>query len=85
MKSRKFGGKAGDTTNKWCSLHKTTPHNDANCFKQGASRPTEDGVFCATAPGAHSLHPESDEKPAINFDDDFDGGFYFGFHFYEAY
>ena len=76
-KSRKSGGKARDTTRKWCPLHRTTSHNDADSFKQGASRPKEGGVFSATALGAHSLHSESDEKPAINFDDDFNGGFQF--------
>ena len=76
-KSRKSGGKARDTTRKWCPLHRTTSHNDADSFKQGASRPKEGGVFSATALGAHSLHSESDEKPAINFDGDFGGGFQF--------
>ena len=76
-KSRKSGGKANDTTKKWCSLHKTTSHNDADCFKQGASHPKEGGVFSATALGVHSLHSETDKKPAINCDDDFDGGFKF--------
>ena len=46
-------------------------------MKQGASRPKEGGVIIATALGAHSLHSESDEKPAIKFDDDIDGGFQF--------
>ena len=55
----------------------TTSHNDADCFKQGVSRPKEGGVFSATAPGAQSLDYESDEKPAINFNDDFDGGLQF--------
>ena len=76
-KSRKSGGKARDTTKKWRFLHKTTSHNDAYCFKQGASRPKEGGVFSATALGAHSLHSERDEKPAINFDGNFDGGCHF--------
>ena len=76
-KSRKSRGTARDTTKKRCSLHKTTSHNDADCFKKEASRPNEGGVFSATALGAHSLHSESDEKPAIKFDDDFDGGFQF--------
>ena len=76
-KCRMYGGKARDTMNKWCSLHKTTSHNDADCFKQGASRPKEGGVFSAPALGAHYLHSENDEKPAINFHDDFDGGFQF--------
>ena len=71
-KSRKSGGKARDTTKKWRLLHRTTSHNDADCFTQGASRPKEVGVFSAGALGAHSLHSES-EKPAINFDDDFNG------------
>ena len=74
-KSRKSGRKARDTTKKWCSFDKTTSHNDADCFKQGASRPKEDGVFSATTLGSHSPHSESDEKPAINLDDDVDVGF----------
>ena len=76
-KSRKSGRKARDTTKKWCTFDKTTSHNDADCFKQGASRPKEGGVFSAPALGAHYLHSENDEKPAINFHDDFDGGFQF--------
>ena len=76
-KSRTSGGKATDTTKKWHSLHETTSHNDADCFHEGASYPKEDGVFSATALGAQPLHSESDEKPAINFDEDFDGGFQF--------
>ena len=74
-KSRKSGEKTKDTTKKGCSLHTTTSHNDADCFKQGAARPKEGGMFSATALGARSLHSESDEKPAINLDHDFDGGF----------
>ena len=74
-KSRMSGEKTKDTTKKGCSLHTTTSHNDADCFKQGAARPKEGGMFSATALGARSLHSESDEKPAINLDHDFDGGF----------
>ena len=43
-KSRKAGGKAVGTAKKWCSVHNTTSHNDADCYKQGAPRPKEGGV-----------------------------------------
>ena len=74
-KSKTSGGKVKDTMKKWCSLHKTTSHNDAACYQQGTSRLKQGGVSSATALGVHSLPSENDEKPAINFDDDFDGGF----------
>ena len=71
QKSKKSGRKARDTTTKWCSPNKTTLHNNADCFKQGASRQNEGRVFSDTAFGAHSFHFESGEKAGINFD----GGF----------
>lgn len=45
-KSRNQGGKAVDTTKRWCSLHKKiTSHNDADCFKKAKSPPKEGGEF----------------------------------------
>ena len=70
-KSKTSGGMARDTTTKWCSLHKTTLHDNADCYKQGASRQNVGGVFFDTALGAHSLHSESGENPRIKID----GGF----------
>ena len=62
---------------KWCSVHKTTSHDDAH----GAPRPSENdnahiasyaAVLSASSPPAND-----DEKPSLNFDDDLDKGFAF--------
>lgn len=81
-------GKAGskDTTEqKWCSLHKTTTHDDAERYAQGAPRgrrwPSQnDGahltvsvVLCASTP----LADDNNQKLGFNFDGDFDKGLSF--------
>ena len=76
-KSRKSGGKARDITKKWYSLHKTKLHTTTPTVSSRERRARRRAGCFATALGAHSLSSESDEKPAINFDDDFDGGFQF--------
>ena len=32
------GGSGGGAGQRWCSLHNSTSHNDANCYKQGSIR-----------------------------------------------
>ena len=65
---------------KWCSIHKTTSH-DAECIMQGAPRPSEnDNAHIASSAAvlsASSSPASDDEKPSLNFDDDFDKGFAF--------
>ena len=63
------GGGAGQ---KWCPVHKTTSHNDKECYAQGTQR-------AQTTSSTHTaaiLSVDSGERStAINFDDDFDKGF----------
>ena len=62
---------------KWCSVHKTTSHDDAECYKQGAPRPSQSGLAdCASAVQGASTRPSNgDEKPSLNFHIDFEEGF----------
>ncbi|CAN0323514.1 unnamed protein product, partial [Scytosiphon promiscuus] len=36
---KKKSGSWGSAGQKWCSTHRTTTHNDAECYAQGAPRP----------------------------------------------
>ena len=48
---------------KWCSVHKTTSHDDRECYKQGAPRPSQIGhAHTASAAQVSSTHPNDDEK-----------------------
>ena len=66
--------KAGDGAGqKWCSVHKTTTHSDTKCYAQGAARPQ-------TTSSTHTaalVRVDTDERPTVKFDDDFDKGFQF--------
>ena len=65
---------------RWCSLHKTTTYDDAECYAQGAPRPSQnDGAHIATSAALGATKPPAndDDKPSLNFDDDFDKGFEF--------
>ena len=63
---------------KWCSVHKTASHDDAEWYKQGASRPPQSGrAHTASAVQDASTRPHDDEKPSLNFDDGFEEGYAF--------
>ena len=67
------GKKAGSSRGpgqKWCLVHKTTSHSDTECYAQGASHPQTSGAHTAVI-----MSVDIDEKPTINFDDDFDFAF----------
>ena len=50
---------------KWCSVHKTTSHDDTACYKQGAPRPPQSGrAHTASAVQGASTRPTDDEKTA---------------------
>lgn len=51
-----------------------TTHNDTVLQQQEAPRPQGSGFTTAVLDTFIPL-PDNDEKPAINFNDDFDGGF----------
>ncbi|CAM9499401.1 unnamed protein product [Laminaria digitata] len=65
------GGSAGET---WCSVHKSTTHNDTECYQQGARRP-QGNAFTTAVLDTHTSLADDGEKSAFNVNDDFDGGF----------
>ena len=68
--NKKTGG--GGAGQKWCSVHKTTSHNDNECYTQGAQRPQ---TTSSTHTAAILSVDSGERSTAINFDDDFDKGF----------
>ena len=62
---------------KWCCVHKITSHDDTESYKHGAPRPPQSGrAHTASAVQVASTRPSNDdEKPSLNFDDDFEEGF----------
>ena len=65
----------------WQCMHATGRKRSRNWRRIASGSPTESssywrGVFCYSL-RAQALPSENDQKPAINFDDDFDGGFQF--------
>ena len=75
------GSKDTAVQKKWCSVYKTTSHDDAECNAQGALRPSEnDNTHIASSAAvlsASSPPANDDEKPSLNFDDEVDKGFAF--------
>ena len=65
----KDGAKGADGQ-KWCSVHRTTSHNDEECYEQGAPRPERGGAHLAST-------TLSAGSPPVIDDDDFDQGFAF--------
>ncbi|CAN0572082.1 unnamed protein product, partial [Laminaria digitata] len=37
-RQKKKSGSGGSAKQKWCTVHRTTTHNDADCHAQGAPR-----------------------------------------------
>ena len=73
---KKKSGSGGSVGQNWCTVHKTTTHNDAECYAQGAPRSQTNSTHTAAVVGA--LTPtDADNKPVTNFDDGFDKGFAF--------
>lgn len=58
------------------TLHRMTTHSDANCHAQGAPR-TQTSSRTAAAVGVHTLTDDTENKPVVDFDHDFDKGFTF--------
>lgn len=61
-KGRKPGAKTVDIMKKYCSLDKTTPHDDDACFTREVLRLTWGGMYYDAVPGAHPLCSENDEN-----------------------
>ena len=78
--SKMKSGSKDAAEQKLCCVHKTTSHDDAECYAQGASRPSEnDNAHIASSAAvlsASSPPTNDDEKPSLNFDD-FDKGLAF--------
>ena len=72
---KKKSGSGGSAGQKWCTVHKTTTHNDAECYSQGAPRSETCSTYTAAVVGALT-RTDTDDKPVINFDD-FNQGFAF--------
>ena len=70
---KKKSGSGGSAGQKWCTVHKTTTHKDAECYAQGAPRSQACSTHTAAVVGALTRTDTAD-KPVINFDD-FDKGF----------
>ena len=64
---------------KWWSVHKTTSHDDQECYSQGAPRSPQSGrAHTASAVQGTNSRPSNDnEKPSLNFDDNVDEEFAF--------
>ena len=69
----KKGSKDEAVQKKWCSVHKTTRQDDAECNAQGASRPSENDnaqdASSAAVRSAGSPAANDNEKPSLNFND----------------
>ena len=50
--SQKKSGSGGSAGQKWCTVQKTTTHNDAECYARGASRSQTNTTHTAAAVGA---------------------------------
>ena len=74
---KKKSGIGGSAGQKWCTVHRTTTHNDAECYAQGAPRSQTSSTRTAAAVGAQTRIDDTETKPVVNFDDDFDKGFTF--------
>ena len=72
---RKKSGSGGSAGQKWCTVLKTTTHNDTECYAQGAPRSQTSSTHTTAVVGALT-RTDTDDKPVINFDD-FDKGFEF--------
>ena len=59
---------------KRCSVYKSTSHSDEGCYGQGASRPPQSGGAFIASAMLSTDSPCDDEKPSLNFDDDFNEG-----------
>lgn len=75
-RQKKKSGSGGSAGQKWCTVHRTTTHNDAECYAQGAPRSQTSSTHTAAVVGAQT-RTDTDNKPVVNFDDDFDKGFAF--------
>ncbi|CAN0529257.1 unnamed protein product, partial [Scytosiphon promiscuus] len=51
---KKRSGSGGSAGQKWCSTHKSTTHNDAECYAQGAPRPQVSSAHTAAVMGAQT-------------------------------
>ena len=73
---KKFGSR-GSAGQKWCAVHRTTTHNDTECYAQGAPRSQTSSTHTAAVGSAQNRSIDTDNKPVVQFDDDFDRGFAF--------
>ena len=74
---KKKSGSGGRAGQKWCTVHRTTTHNNAECYAQGTPRPQRRSTYTAAVVGAQTRSDDTENKPVVNFDDDFDRGFTF--------
>ena len=74
-KGYKKPGSGGGGGQKWCSVHKSTTHNDAECYKQGAKRAESSGAYTATVLSAAAPPPADTGDPVFKVEGGFDGGF----------
>ena len=58
-------------------MHKTTTPNDAVCCAQEPPRPQAGSTHTAAAMEAQTRTDDTENKPVVKFDDDFDIGFAF--------
>lgn len=70
-------GSGGSAGKNWWSAHKTTTHNDAECYAERVSRPQASSKHTAAAMGAQPRPDDTKNIPFVNIDDDFDTGFAF--------
>ena len=71
---KKKSGSGGGARQKWCSVHKTTTHNDGGCYEQGAPCLQASSTHTAAAMGTQIRPNDTENTPAVNFDDDFGNG-----------
>ena len=58
---------------KWCSVHKTTSHDNTECYKQRAPCPPQSGrAYTVSAAQGASTRPNEDEKPSLDLGDSFE-------------
>ena len=74
---KKKSGLGGSAGQKWCTVHRTTTHNDAECYAQGAPRSHTSSTHTAAAVGAQTRTEETENKPVVHFEGDIDKGFTF--------
>ncbi|CAN0592678.1 unnamed protein product, partial [Laminaria digitata] len=50
--AKKKSGSGGSAGQKWCTVHRTTTHNDDECYVQGAPRSQASSTHTAAVVGA---------------------------------